>query len=119
MKKIAECACQGGNLVPVILGVPRTSRERGRLLGLSRQRIQPAVRLDVFGRNCPDNGDGTVCFINCTNQAKMNLYSFHPGSCGLAMCDGSAHMVSENIGTLPFCRMITYNGRAPVTDSAF
>jgi hypothetical protein len=28
-------------------------------------------------------------------------------------------MISENIGTLPFCRMITFNGRSPVTDSAF
>jgi hypothetical protein len=30
--------------------------------------------------------------------------------------DGSSKMVSENIGMLPFCRMITYQGRAPVTD---
>ena len=58
-----------------------------------------------------------VCFINCTNQAKMNLYSFHPGSCGLAMCDGSAHMVSENISVVTFCRLLTYSGRAPVADT--
>jgi hypothetical protein len=28
-------------------------------------------------------------------------------------------MVSENIGLIPFCRMVTYSGRAPVTDSSF
>jgi prepilin-type processing-associated H-X9-DG protein len=49
----------------------------------------------------------------------MNLYAFHPGSCGLAMCDGSVQFVSENIGLVPFCRMITYRGRSPVEDSGF
>jgi len=86
---------------------------------------------------CVDNGwnqlwgstfDGTlaapttgvpVCFINCTNLAKLGLYSFHPGSCGIAMCDGSAHMISENISVVTFCRLITYQGRSPVTDSSF
>lgn len=60
-----------------------------------------------------------VCFINCTNQDLLNLYSFHPGSCGLLMCDGSAHMVSENISLLTFCRLITFKGRSVVTDSSF
>jgi len=66
---------------------------------------------NTAGQNIP------VCFMNCTNQAKMNLYSFHPGSCGLAMCDGSAHMVSENISVVTFCRLITFSGHAPVTDN--
>jgi len=60
--------------------------------------------------------DMTVCIINCTNQGKTGLYSFHPGSCGLLMCDGSAHMISENISLVTFCRLITFKGRSPVTD---
>jgi prepilin-type N-terminal cleavage/methylation domain-containing protein len=63
------------------------------------------------------SGPAPACFINCTNQVFLNLYSFHPGSCGLAMCDGSAHMVSENMSVVTFCRLITYMGRAPVTDN--
>jgi prepilin-type N-terminal cleavage/methylation domain-containing protein len=58
-----------------------------------------------------------ACFINCTNQAKLGLYSFHPGTCGLAMCDGSAHMVSENVSVLVFCRLITFHGHSSVTDN--
>jgi prepilin-type N-terminal cleavage/methylation domain-containing protein/prepilin-type processing-associated H-X9-DG protein len=58
-----------------------------------------------------------VCFINCTNEWSFNaIYSFHPGSGGVAMCDGSVKMLSENIGVTPFCNMITYTGRAAVTD---
>jgi prepilin-type N-terminal cleavage/methylation domain-containing protein len=60
-----------------------------------------------------------ACFINCTNQLRLNLYSFHPGSCGLVMCDGSVHMVSENISVVTFCRLITYQGHSVVTDSSF
>jgi type II secretory pathway pseudopilin PulG len=64
------------------------------------------------------SSNGTVaCAINCTNQAKLNLYSFHPGSCGLLMCDGSAHMVSENLSIIVLCRLITFKGHSPVTDS--
>jgi len=59
----------------------------------------------------------TACVINCTNQSRFGLYSFHPGSCGLSMCDGSAHMVSENMSLVVFCRLLTFRGRSPVTDS--
>jgi hypothetical protein len=62
-------------------------------------------------------GATVACFINCTNQLRLGLYSFHPGSCGLAMCDGSAHMVSENLSLVVFCRLLTYKGRSPVTDN--
>jgi hypothetical protein len=71
------------------------------------------------GGTVPNGNTGPVCIINCTNQAKMNLYSFHPGACGLLMCDGSAHMVSENLSVVTFCRLVTYSGRAPVADSSF
>jgi prepilin-type N-terminal cleavage/methylation domain-containing protein len=58
-----------------------------------------------------------VCMINCVNFRSANYYSFHPGSCGIALCDGSARLISENIGLTTLCRLITYRGHAPVTDS--
>jgi prepilin-type N-terminal cleavage/methylation domain-containing protein/prepilin-type processing-associated H-X9-DG protein len=60
-----------------------------------------------------------VCVINCNNFWGMGLYSFHPGSCGVAFCDGSARMISENISLTTFCRLMTYHGHKAVTDSSF
>jgi prepilin-type N-terminal cleavage/methylation domain-containing protein len=57
-----------------------------------------------------------VCIMNCSNEASGGLYSFHPGSCGLLMADGSAHMVSENMSVTIFCRLVSRNGHQPVTD---
>jgi prepilin-type N-terminal cleavage/methylation domain-containing protein len=120
LKKIATCPCQGGNLVPVTpTGFPAPPANAGGCWGCLDNAYNQMFGSTFTGGTAPQTGTAPVCFINCTNQAKMNLYAFHPGSCGLAMCDGSAHMVSENIGILPFCRMITYSGRSPVTDSSF
>jgi prepilin-type N-terminal cleavage/methylation domain-containing protein len=59
-----------------------------------------------------------TCFFNCTNERLGNaVYSFHPGSGGVAMADGSVHFLSENVSAVTFCNMITPAGRAPVTDS--
>jgi len=58
-----------------------------------------------------------VCMINCINFRSASYYSFHPGSCGFAMCDGSARMINENISLTTLCRLMTYRGHAPVTDS--
>jgi hypothetical protein len=33
------------------------------------------------------------------------------------MCDGSAHMVSENISLVTFCRLLTFMAHSAVTDS--
>jgi prepilin-type N-terminal cleavage/methylation domain-containing protein len=74
------------------------------------------------GSNYAGNGPSTqlaACVINCTNQIGMGLYSFHPGTCGLAMCDGSAHMVSENLSNVVFVRLITIKGHGAVSDSSF
>jgi prepilin-type N-terminal cleavage/methylation domain-containing protein len=60
-----------------------------------------------------------VCIINCLNESDSGLYSFHPGSAGILMTDGSVHMVSENLSATVFCRLVTYHGRAPVSDSNF
>jgi hypothetical protein len=68
-------------------------------------------------------GDGLAngmppCFINCTNEQAFNaIYSFHPGAGGMAMCDGSVHMASEDISLIVFAALTTFNGREPVTDS--
>jgi hypothetical protein len=63
--------------------------------------------------NCPS----PVCFINCTNEVTYNaIFSFHPGSGGIAMCDGSARMISENISIVTFVRLMTPRGHEAVTD---
>jgi prepilin-type N-terminal cleavage/methylation domain-containing protein len=60
-----------------------------------------------------------VCVINCINTWSLGYYSFHPGICGVAMCDGSARMISESISTTVVCRLISYSGHQPATDSSF
>jgi prepilin-type N-terminal cleavage/methylation domain-containing protein len=60
-----------------------------------------------------------VCIINCVNESDIGVYSFHPGTAGLLFTDASVHMVSENLSATVFCRLVTYHGRAPVTDSSF
>jgi prepilin-type N-terminal cleavage/methylation domain-containing protein len=60
-----------------------------------------------------------VCFLNCINTWSINWYSFHPASVGIALCDGSARMISENTSLTVLCRLQTYRGAAPVTDSSF
>jgi prepilin-type N-terminal cleavage/methylation domain-containing protein len=61
-----------------------------------------------------------VCFFNCTNLGGgTNLvYSFHSGSGGAAMCDGSAHMLSDSIDIRVMLGMVTFNGQEPITDAA-
>ena len=60
-----------------------------------------------------------TCVINCSNEIWGGLYSFHPGSCGISLCDGSARMISENISIITFCRLVTYRGGSSVPDSGF
>jgi prepilin-type N-terminal cleavage/methylation domain-containing protein len=60
---------------------------------------------------------GGLCFFNCTNEQGTNaVYSFHPGTGGLAMCDGSVHFVSEDISLHVFGALTTFNSRDVVTD---
>ena len=59
-----------------------------------------------------------TCFFNCTNENSANaIYSFHPGSGGVAMCDGSARMISEDINAGVFGRLLSYRGGQPVMDN--
>ena len=60
-----------------------------------------------------------VCFLNCINFWSNNWYSFHPGSVGIALCDGSARMISENTSLTVLCRLQTYKGGKAVLDSSF
>jgi prepilin-type N-terminal cleavage/methylation domain-containing protein len=65
----------------------------------------------------PGGGITPVCAVNCTNEKQGNLiYSFHPGCGGVVMCDGSAHMLSENISIVTLVRLLTYREHLPVTD---
>ncbi|HEX4070688.1 MAG TPA: DUF1559 domain-containing protein [Planctomycetaceae bacterium] len=60
-----------------------------------------------------------VCFINCTNENGVPVaFSFHPGSAGMLMCDGSAHMISENMSVAVAHAFLTPRGRDVVTDQA-
>jgi prepilin-type N-terminal cleavage/methylation domain-containing protein len=119
-KLIASCACQGGNLVLVNANYPvAPPANAGGCWGCLDNAYNQMYGSTFTGGTVPNGNTAPVCFLNCTNQAKMNLYSFHPGTCGLTMCDGSAHMVSENLSVVVFCRLLTYQGRAPVVDGAF
>jgi hypothetical protein len=60
-----------------------------------------------------------LCFLNCANVPNVNWFSFHPGSVGVALCDGSARMISENTSLSVLCRLMTFKGHAAVTDSSF
>jgi prepilin-type N-terminal cleavage/methylation domain-containing protein len=69
--------------------------------------------------NCPawNSCPAPICFINCSNEMGAGLYSFHPGAVGVLMLDGSAHMISENIGVIPFGALMTPRGHEVVTDN--
>jgi len=94
-------------------------RELGRLLSCIENAWNEIRGSTIDGAQTAAPTAVTPCFINCTNQAKLGLYAFHPGACGLLVCDGSAHMVSENLSIIVICRLITYSRRSPVIDSSF
>jgi prepilin-type N-terminal cleavage/methylation domain-containing protein len=75
----------------------------------------------ILGSNFPGNGAGDfnlACFFNCTNEQWQNaIYSFHPGTGGLAMCDGSVRFVSEDMDLVTFARLLTFRGHEPVSDA--
>ncbi|HXY32880.1 MAG TPA: DUF1559 domain-containing protein [Planctomycetaceae bacterium] len=58
-----------------------------------------------------------ICFLNCINLLATNWYSFHPQAVGIALCDASARMISENTSITVLCRLQSYRGHAPVTDA--
>jgi len=71
------------------------------------------------GHKPSTNGKVPVCVFNCTNEKQGNLiFSFHPGTGGLCMCDGSAHMLSENTSIVILFSMLTFKGREAISDAA-
>jgi len=68
------------------------------------------------GHQLKTGASTVVCFINCVNENSAGLWSFHPGSAGIALDDGSARMISENISLTTFCRLVSYVGHTPVPD---
>jgi prepilin-type N-terminal cleavage/methylation domain-containing protein len=73
--------------------------------------------LGGFANYCTLANCTPVCFFNCTNERDVNeVFSFHPGTGGVAMCDGSAHMLSENISVITFQALMTFAGHERVTD---
>jgi prepilin-type N-terminal cleavage/methylation domain-containing protein len=76
----------------------------------------------TFTGGPPPGGTPTppICFFNCTNEVGANaVYSFHPGTGGVAMCDGSAHMLSENISVVVFLDLMSFHGHEAVSDASF
>jgi prepilin-type N-terminal cleavage/methylation domain-containing protein len=70
--------------------------------------------------NCAgfNNCAAPVCFFNCSNEMRANgVFSFHPGAGGVVMCDGSAHMLSENIGLVVFAALLTPRAHDVATDN--
>jgi prepilin-type N-terminal cleavage/methylation domain-containing protein len=77
---------------------------------------------DFTGLTAPNcfsstNCQSPVCIINCTNELGYNaIFSFHPGAGGVAMCDGSARMVSEDLSIVVFVALMTPRGHEAVPD---
>jgi prepilin-type N-terminal cleavage/methylation domain-containing protein len=119
VKKTAKPAACGGNLAQGAICPLTTKNNWGgcwSCLGNGYNQLNGST---FDGTNFSQGRTTGACIINCTNQTFMGLYSFHPGTCGLAMCDGSAHMVSENLSVVVFCRLISYRGHTAVTDAQF
>jgi prepilin-type N-terminal cleavage/methylation domain-containing protein len=75
------------------------------------------VQGSLFTGARPTSISAPICIFNCTNEPQGNLvFSFHPGTGGVVMCDGSAHMLSENMSMITLFNLLTFNGREPVTD---
>jgi prepilin-type processing-associated H-X9-DG protein len=71
------------------------------------------ARVHCTSLSCP----APVCFFNCSNEFLANaFFGFHPGTAGVAMCDGSARMLSENLSVVVFGALFTPRGHERVTD---
>lgn len=54
-------------------------------------------------------GSGT-CVINCTNEAGAGMYSFHPGTITIALCDGAARSITQNMSVQTLVNIFTPRG---------
>jgi prepilin-type processing-associated H-X9-DG protein len=83
------------------------------IAGFNSTNVSPPYGTFVAAPTAP------ICMINCVNTWSVNYYSFHPGSCGFLFCDGSVHMLSENVSVTVLANLMTYRGHRAVTDSSF
>jgi hypothetical protein len=113
--KRAQCGGHLAQLTPVPL--QKTATNDGGCWACSHNGFNYIDGTTFDGTAAAPTTGVPVCFMNCSNQAFGGLFSFHPGSVGLVMADGSAHMVSENLSVIVFCRLVTYRGHSPVTDN--
>jgi len=67
----------------------------------------PCWKVDGYQYPALINESGP-CAINCCNQNE--IFSFHPGSCPFAMCDGSVSFVNENLDNSILAALITARG---------
>jgi prepilin-type processing-associated H-X9-DG protein len=83
-------------------------------------------RPEGFGWTDPDGGAGSMdgtdqltgainggsgrgqCIMNCNNDSEP--YSFHTGGMNIAMADGSARFLSQNISAATFAALLTPRG---------
>ncbi|HEV8004005.1 MAG TPA: DUF1559 domain-containing protein [Planctomycetaceae bacterium] len=118
VKQIAKRAQCGGTLAQLtVVPLTKTGSNDGGCWACSHNGFNELLGTTFDGKSAAPTTGVPVCFMNCSNQAFGGLYSFHPGSCGLLMADGSSHIVSENLSVIVFCRLITYRGHSPVTDN--
>ena len=124
VKKTAKSQACGGNLFSC---APTSSGNKAKALNSNPggcwacldNAWNPQFGSTFDGKNFSAGVASNTCAINCSNEIWGGLYSFHPGSAGISLCDGSARMISENISIVTYCRLITYHGGVNITDSAF
>ncbi len=125
VKKIAKSATCGGNLFGCSPTSPGGSQAKllnsnpGGCWGCLDNAWNLLLGSTFDGTQFSSGTPSNTCAINCSNEIWGGLYSFHPGACGIALCDGSAHMISENTSLVTFCRLVTYHGNVSTPDSSF
>lgn len=64
----------------------------------------------VGGKLYDGTGTEGPCAINCSNFRNAGMYSFHTGGVQIALADGSARFISENIAAYTLASLITRAG---------
>ena len=63
---------------------------------------------------CGSNYDGTGtegrCFVNCTNESGVGIYSFHTGIAHILLGDGSVRALGENASNEVVVKLMSING---------
>ena len=99
----------GSAAIPVVVG----------RAGKTRANVPMAARSRCQGRELhrKQYHSGLLHQLHQRKRSAV-VFSFHPGSAGMLMCDGSAHMISENVSVAVVHAFLTPRGRDVVTDQA-